>query len=89
MELELNVVQFFNVSPEEKIRQQETKIMQLIEESSIAQCSGDKRKALSKAKEASNKERNLIRFQEQAGLGDHNSELTYVVSFGYFDLFNY
>lgn len=54
--------------------------MQLIEESAIAQCAGDNKKALFKAKEASNKERSLIRFQEQAGLDDHNSDLTYVVS---------
>lgn len=58
--------------------------MQLVEESCIAQCSGDNRKALSKAKEASNKERSLIRFQEQSGLGDHNSELTYVVNISVF-----
>lgn len=54
--------------------------MQLVEESCIAQCTVDNKKALLRAKEASNKERNLIRFQEQSGLGDHNSELTYVVS---------
>lgn len=55
--------------------------MQLVEESCIAQCEGDYRKALSKAKEASNKERHLIRLQEQSGLGDHhNIDLTYAVS---------
>lgn len=54
--------------------------MELIEQSCIANCSGDHRQALSKAKEASNKERNLIRLQEQAGLGDHhNIDLTYAV----------
>lgn len=63
--------------------------MQLVEESCLAQCSGDNRKALSKAKEASNKERNLIRFQEQSGLGDHNSELTYVVSNHYIYVFTW
>lgn len=69
-------------SPEEKIRQQEQKIMQLIEETCIANANGDLRKALSKAKEASNKERNLIRIQEQAGLGDqHNMDLTYSVCY--------
>lgn len=54
--------------------------MQLIEEACIASCDGDVRKALSKAKEASNKERSLIRMQEQAGLGDqHSMDLTYSV----------
>lgn len=54
--------------------------MQLIEESCFASSEGDNRKALAKAKEASNKERNLIRMQEQSGLGDHhNMDLTYSV----------
>lgn len=54
--------------------------MQLIEDSCIASSEGDVRRALSKAKEASNKERSLIRMQEQAGLGDqHNIDLTYSV----------
>lgn len=69
-------------SPEEKMRQQEIKIMQLVEESCVAQCEGDLRKALTKAKEASNKERSVIRMQEQSGLGDHhNIDLTYAVLF--------
>lgn len=55
--------------------------MELIEEACISNCQGNYRKAVEKAKEASNKERNLIRFQEQAGLGDsHNMDLTYSVS---------
>ncbi|KAJ8973762.1 hypothetical protein NQ317_017564 [Molorchus minor] len=69
-------------TPEERIKQQETKIMQLVEESCIAQFEGDNRKALTKAKEASNKERSLIRMQEQSGMGDHhNIDLTYAVLF--------
>ncbi|XP_050301604.1 intraflagellar transport protein 88 homolog [Anthonomus grandis grandis] len=69
-------------SPEEKMRQQENKIMQLVEESCLAQGEGDLKKALSKAKEASYKERSLIRMQEQNGLGDnHNIDLTYAVLF--------
>ncbi|XP_017786261.1 PREDICTED: intraflagellar transport protein 88 homolog [Nicrophorus vespilloides] len=69
-------------SPEEKIRVQELKIMQLVEESCLASSEGNNRKALSKAKEASNKERSLIRMQEQSGLGDHhNMDLTYSVLF--------
>lgn len=55
--------------------------MRLVEESCIASSTGDNRKALSKAKDASNKERSLIRLQEQSGLGDHhNIDLTYAVS---------
>lgn len=56
--------------------------MQLVEESCVANAEGNTRKALSKAKEASNKERSLIRMQEQAGLGEHhNMDLTYSVLF--------
>lgn len=69
-------------SPEGKIQAQALKIMQLLEESCQANVDGNYRKALSKAKEASNKERNLIRMQEQAGLVDHhNIDLTYSVLF--------
>ncbi|XP_056633007.1 intraflagellar transport protein 88 homolog [Diorhabda sublineata] len=68
-------------SPEERTKQQEYKIMQLIEEACIAQSEGDVRKALTKAKEASNKERNLIRLQEQSGVGEYNIDLTYAVLF--------
>ncbi|CAH1961917.1 unnamed protein product [Acanthoscelides obtectus] len=70
------------VRPEERIRQQESKIMQLIEEACIAQARGENKVALTKAKEASNKERSLIRMQEQSGMGDHhNIDLTYAVLF--------
>ncbi|XP_066250634.1 intraflagellar transport protein 88 homolog [Euwallacea similis] len=69
-------------TPEERMRQQEQKIMNLVEESCIAQSEGDLRKALTKAKEASYKERALIKMQEQHGLGDHhNIDLTYAVLF--------
>ncbi|KAL1518115.1 hypothetical protein ABEB36_001787 [Hypothenemus hampei] len=69
-------------SPEEKMKQQESKIMKLVEESCTSQCERDFKKALSKAKEASYKERGLIKMQEQNGLGDHhNIDLTYVVLF--------
>ncbi|CAH1102173.1 unnamed protein product [Psylliodes chrysocephalus] len=69
-------------SPEEKVRQQEYKIMHLVEQACEAHNQGDFRQALTKAKEASNKERNLIRLQEQSGLGDHhNIDLTYAVLF--------
>lgn len=72
--------QKLSFSPEEKLRLQEQKVMQLIEESFIASSEGDVRKALSKAKEASNKERSLMRIQDQGGQGDqHNIDLTYSV----------
>lgn len=54
--------------------------MQLIEESFLLNSEGDVRKALSKAKEASNKERSLVRMQDHEGQGDqHNVDLTYSV----------
>lgn len=57
--------------------------MQLVEEACVAECEGDFRKSLSKAKEASNKERVLIKMQEQADLSDlHDIDLTFVVSLG-------
>lgn len=56
--------------------------MQLLDEACKANNEGNYSKALTKAKEASNKERNLIRMQEQAGLVEHhNIDLTYSVSF--------
>lgn len=54
--------------------------MSLVDESCIAASKKNFPLALEKAKEASAKERNLIRLQEQAGLGDtHNIDLTYLV----------
>jgi intraflagellar transport protein 88 len=55
--------------------------MQLMEEACVAECEGDNRRALAKAKEASNKERVLIKMQEQSDLGDlHDIDLTFVVN---------
>ncbi|XP_045462639.1 intraflagellar transport protein 88 homolog isoform X2 [Harmonia axyridis] len=69
-------------TPEERIRQQEAKIMELVEESCKANAAGDFRRALSKAKEASNKERSLIKIQEQAKMAEtHNMDLTFEVLF--------
>ncbi|CAG9770980.1 unnamed protein product [Ceutorhynchus assimilis] len=69
-------------SPEEKMRQQEIRIMQLVEEACVAQSEGEPKKALTKAKEASHKERSLIKMQEQNGLGNHhNIDLTFAVLF--------
>ena len=54
--------------------------MALVEESCLASCRNDDKLALDRAKEASAKERTLIRHREQAGLIDsHNLELTFVV----------
>ncbi|XP_069680565.1 intraflagellar transport protein 88 homolog [Periplaneta americana] len=69
-------------SPEEKIRKLERKITELIEESCLASSRGEQRLALDKAKDASGKERSLIRMQEQAGLSEtHNLDLTFSVLF--------
>ncbi|CAH4033512.1 unnamed protein product [Pieris brassicae] len=76
---------------EDKIKQMEAKIMVLVEESCMLSArtatedEGNKReqeltKALAKAQEASALERQLIRSQEQANLGDsHNLDLTFCV----------
>ncbi|KAK3914387.1 Intraflagellar transport protein 88-like protein [Frankliniella fusca] len=69
-------------TPEEKIKKAERRIMELIEESCFANKSGDMRLALERAKEASSKERSLIRIQDQSGLSDtHNLDLTFSVLF--------
>jgi intraflagellar transport protein 88 len=71
---------WFYFRPEEKIRKLERRITELIEESCLASSQGEQRLALDRAKEASNKERNLIRMQEQAGLSEaHNLDLTFSV----------
>ncbi|XP_042866439.1 intraflagellar transport protein 88 homolog isoform X1 [Penaeus japonicus] len=69
-------------SPEEKIKSLERRVMGLIEESCMAASRGEIRLALDRAKEASSKERSLIRQREQAGLSDgHNLDLTFSVLF--------
>ncbi|CAH2091868.1 unnamed protein product [Euphydryas editha] len=79
-------------SIEDKIKQIESKIMTLVEESCVisARTESDDQndskreqnlsQALAKAQEASTLERQLIRMQEQANLGDsHNLDLTFAV----------
>ncbi|KAF0300600.1 Intraflagellar transport protein 88 [Amphibalanus amphitrite] len=67
-------------TPEERVRQLEARVMALVEESCLASCRNEDKLALDRAKEASAKERTLIRHREQAGLIDsHNLELTFVV----------
>ncbi|XP_050676957.1 intraflagellar transport protein 88 homolog isoform X2 [Leptidea sinapis] len=78
---------------EDKVKQMEARIMSLVEESCMlsarpaAEDNADEQKrennlaqALAKAQEASALERQLIRMQEQANLGDsHNLDLTFCV----------
>lgn len=55
--------------------------MQCIEQSIVSSCEKKIREGLDKAKDASSKERNLIRLQEQTSLSDsHNLDLTFAVS---------
>ncbi|XP_041972758.1 intraflagellar transport protein 88 homolog [Aricia agestis] len=77
---------------EDKIKQMELKIMTLVEESCVLSAQkqqggeneskreSDLSQALAKAQEASTLERQLIRMQEQANMGDsHNLDLTFAV----------
>uniref|UniRef100_H2ZWI9 Intraflagellar transport protein 88 homolog n=2 Tax=Latimeria chalumnae TaxID=7897 RepID=H2ZWI9_LATCH len=69
-------------TPEEKIKQLEKKVNELVEESCIANSRGDLQLALEKAKEAGRKERVLVRQREQTASADHiNLDLTYSVLF--------
>ncbi|XP_065057334.1 intraflagellar transport protein 88 homolog isoform X1 [Rhopilema esculentum] len=69
-------------APEEKIRQLEKKVNELIEESCQANEAGDFKLALEKAKEAGKKERLLVKQREQSGLSDQvNLDITYSVLF--------
>lgn len=55
--------------------------MSLIETSAEAASENNMKIALERAREASSRERALIRLQEQAGLSDnHNIDLTFAVS---------
>ncbi|KAM6179582.1 intraflagellar transport protein 88 homolog isoform 8-T8 [Erethizon dorsatum] len=67
-------------SPEEKIRQLEKKVNELVEESCIANSCGDLKLALEKAKDAGRKERVLVRQREQVTTPENiNLDLTYSV----------
>ncbi|XP_030306665.1 intraflagellar transport protein 88 homolog isoform X1 [Calypte anna] len=69
-------------SSEEKIRQLEKKVNELVEESCIANSCGDLKLALEKAKEAGRKERLLVRQHEQVAAPENiNLDLTYSVLF--------
>ncbi|XP_057255638.1 intraflagellar transport protein 88 homolog isoform X2 [Pezoporus wallicus] len=65
-------------SAEEKIRQLEKKVNELVEESCIANSCGDLKLALEKAREAGRKERVLVRQREQVA-SPENLDLTYSV----------
>ncbi|XP_072899793.1 intraflagellar transport protein 88 homolog isoform X1 [Hemitrygon akajei] len=67
---------------EEKVKNLERTVNELIEESCIANGRGDLQLALEKAKEAGRKERMLVRQREQTVSADHiNLDLTYSVLF--------
>ncbi|XP_041055364.1 intraflagellar transport protein 88 homolog [Carcharodon carcharias] len=69
-------------TPEEKVKNLEKTVNELIEESCIANRCGDLQLALEKAKEAGRKERILVRQREQTSSSDHiNLDLTYSVLF--------
>uniref|UniRef100_A0A8B9G3Y9 Intraflagellar transport protein 88 homolog n=2 Tax=Amazona TaxID=12929 RepID=A0A8B9G3Y9_9PSIT len=65
-------------SAEEKIRQLEKKVNELVEESCVANSCGDLKLALEKAREAGRKERVLVRQREQIA-SPENLDLTYSV----------
>ncbi|XP_055216131.1 intraflagellar transport protein 88 homolog isoform X21 [Gorilla gorilla gorilla] len=69
-------------SPEEKIKQLEKEVNELVEESCIASSCGDLKLALEKAKDAGRKERVLVRQREQVTTPENiNLDLTYSVLF--------
>ncbi|KAK2185541.1 hypothetical protein NP493_231g03022 [Ridgeia piscesae] len=69
-------------TPEERIKQLEKKVNELIEESCFASSRGELQLALEKAKEAGRKERMLVRQREQISATDQiNLDLTYSVLF--------
>ncbi|KAH6569597.1 hypothetical protein BASA62_004763 [Batrachochytrium salamandrivorans] len=69
-------------SPEEQIKAFERKVNHIIEESNFAAAQGNYQQALSKAKEAGKKERQLSKQREEFNLGDQiNLDLTYCVLF--------
>ncbi|XP_043360210.1 intraflagellar transport protein 88 homolog isoform X3 [Dermochelys coriacea] len=69
-------------TPEEKIRQLEKKVNELVEESCFANSCGDLKLALEKAKDAGRKERVLVRQRQQIASPENiNLDLTYSVLF--------
>ena len=67
-------------STEEKIKQLEQKINDLIEQSILRGCEGDSKKAMELAKDAAHKEKSLMRLKEQAGVNEgHDWDITFSV----------
>lgn len=66
---------------ENRIKKMEESVMESVDESCICNAKKDFSGALEKAKEASNREKALIRLHEEAGQPDqHNLDLTFLVS---------
>jgi len=65
---------------DEKVKQLEEKINKLIEGSVLLGCKGDSKKALELARDASNKEKSLMKLKEQSGANEgHDWDLTFSV----------
>ncbi|VDM99646.1 unnamed protein product [Thelazia callipaeda] len=70
------------VSDEEKCRQMEKKVNELLKDSIFAWEKGDMKKALEKAKEAGRRERAVVKIREQLSSTEHlNLDLTFTVLF--------
>ena len=69
-------------SPEDKAREMERKVNELMEEAAILASKGQVESALDKAKEAGKRERVLVKFRQTNNLPDAiNADLTYAVLF--------
>ncbi|KAG8228014.1 hypothetical protein J437_LFUL003649 [Ladona fulva] len=60
--------------PKKRIKQLEKQIQMLIDESCVAKSHGDLKIALDKAKDACQKERSMVRLQEQTGMMNNRNE---------------
>ncbi|XP_024515999.1 intraflagellar transport protein 88 homolog [Selaginella moellendorffii] len=70
------------LNPEYQVRELESQVNQMLEESATASFLGQYATALEKAKEAGKRERKLCKHREQTGLADQvNTELTFAVCF--------
>lgn len=70
---------------EDKIRRVEKSITELVDDSCTQASLGEFTRALERAKEASAREKSLIKLQEQSGLSEsHNMDITYLVRINLF-----
>lgn len=77
-------------SPEQQHKELEAEVNKFIERSAVAKLSGKLSEALDLAKEAANKERQLRKQRELAGLLDQiNIDLTYAVCFNLANMYQY